>query len=155
MQIDDIKSALENFDKVKIGVIGDFALDIYYNLIQNTGENSIETGRPVVYGSSIKSQLGAAGNIANNLVTLGVKDIYAFGLVGDDILGRELKYQLNNKKINVASLISLDCSWETYTYVKPLENKDEISRLDFGSQNISNDESINTLLENLKKILNS
>ena len=151
MQIEEIKNTLKNFDKVSIGVIGDFALDIYYNIKQNTGENSIETGRPVVYGSSIKSQLGAAANIANNLVTIGVKNIFAFGLLGNDILGRELKYQLNDKKINIESLISLDKDWETYTYVKPLENKDEISRLDFGSQNFSSNESLNILLENLKK----
>ena len=88
----EIQNLLKSLENVRIGVIGDFALDINYDLNQNTGENSIETGKPVLYGTSIKSYPGAAGNIVNNIISLNVKNVSVFGFIGDDILGRELLY---------------------------------------------------------------
>ncbi|MBK7106996.1 MAG: HAD hydrolase-like protein [Ignavibacteriae bacterium] len=150
MKIFEINKILEKFEKIKVGVIGDFALDIYYDQIQNTGENSIETGKPVLYGSSIKSYLGAAGNIVNNLVSLSAKNIYAFGFVGNDILGRELLFQLKEKNVNTENLLCINKVWETYTYIKPLENKEEISRIDFGSLNFAEKNYLDIILNNLK-----
>lgn len=146
----EIQKLLKSVEKVRVGVIGDFALDIYYSLDQNTGEYSHETGKPVLYGSSIKSHLGAAGNIVNNIASLGVKDISVFGFIGDDILGRELNYQLNKINVNTKNLITIYEDWETYAYIKPIERKKEVSRLDFGSSNLTNEEQMKTLVENLK-----
>ena len=146
----EIQVLLKSIENVRVGVIGDFALDIYYSLEQNTGEYSHETGKPVFYGSSIKSELGAAGNIVNNIASLGVKNISVFGFIGDDVLGRELIYQLNQKNVNTEYLITISENWETYAYFKPSERKKEISRLDFGSSNEPNELQMKTLLENLK-----
>ncbi|MFZ1290242.1 MAG: PfkB family carbohydrate kinase [Melioribacteraceae bacterium] len=150
MKTQEIQKILENFENVKVGVIGDFALDIYFDQIQNTGENSLETGKPVLYGSAIKSYLGAAGNIVNNIVSLGVKNISVFGFVGNDILGRELLFQLKEKKVNTENLLCINKVWETYTYIKPLENKEEISRIDFGSSNFAEKNYLDIILNNLK-----
>ena len=146
----EIQKLLKSVENVRVGVIGDFALDIYYNIDKNTGEHSLETGKPVFYGSSIISHLGAAGNIVNNIVSLGVKDISVFGFIGDDVLGRELSYQLNNKNVDTQSLITINEDWETYAYMKPTERKEEDSRLDFGSSNQPNQSQLKILLENLK-----
>ena len=151
----EIQKLLKSVENVRVGVIGDFALDIYYSLEQNTGEYSLETGEPVFYGSSISSHLGAAGNIVNNISSLGVKDISVFGFIGDDVLGRELIYQLNQKHVNTQNLITISEGWETYAYFKPSEMKKEVSRLDFGSSNEINELQMKALLENLKsKIVN-
>ncbi len=146
----EINDLLKSLETVRVGVIGDFALDLYYNLNKNTGENSIETGKPVFYGTSIQSNLGAAGNIVNNILALGVKNVSVFGMVGNDILGRELQYQLNQKGVNSENLLILNQEWETYAYVKPFQRKEEGSRLDFGSMNKPNEEYLNNLLNNLQ-----
>ncbi len=145
----EIQKLLKSVENVRVGVIGDFALDIYYDLDQNTGEYSLETGKPVLYGSSIKSHLGAAGNIVNNIASLGVKDISVFGFIGDDVLGRELMFQLNQKNVNTKDLITMPEGWETYAYIKPIERKQEVSRLDFGSSNETDEVQISALLEKL------
>ena len=151
MNKNEIKNILNEFENVKVGVIGDFALDIYYDLTQNTGENSLETGKPVLYGSEIKSYLGAAGNIVNNIVALGVKNVFVFGFVGNDIIGRELIYQLKEKNVNTENLLQINESWETCAYIKPIENKEEISRLDFGSLNQTDKTQLDALFEKLKR----
>ncbi len=146
----EIEKLLQSLVDVKVGVIGDFALDVYYELNQNTGEFSIETGKPVTYGSNIKTYLGAAGNIVNNVISLGVKDVSVFGFVGNDILGRELISLFNEKKVDAENLIVLENNWETYAYIKPFERKEEGNRLDFGSLNKPPDAEIDKLLNNLK-----
>lgn len=145
-----MKEIFNSIKNLRVGVIGDFALDIYYDSNQNTGEFSIETGKPVFYGSSIKTFLGAAGNIVNNIVSLGVKDISVFGFIGDDILGRELEYQLNKIGANTESLLTLKQPWETYAYVKPIKMKEESSRLDFGSSNKSTEQKLELIFDNLR-----
>ncbi|MBK8946210.1 MAG: HAD hydrolase-like protein [Ignavibacteriae bacterium] len=151
MKISEIKKIFSDFENLKVGVFGDFALDIYYNLIQNTGENSIETGKPVLYGSSIKTNLAAAGNIVNNLISLGIKNVFAFGFIGNDILGREILFQLKEKNVNIDSILSINNIWETFTYIKPLENKEEISRIDFGSLNFPEKDYTDILINKLSK----
>jgi hypothetical protein len=45
-----------------VAVIGDFALDMYYNECGPIGENSVETGRPVFGATAPHTAPGAAGN---------------------------------------------------------------------------------------------
>lgn len=145
-----MEKLFQSFKNLRVAVIGDFALDLSYNLNKNTGEFSIETGMPVTYGSSVSSCPGAAGNIVNNIISLGVENVSVFGFVGDDIFGRELKNLFIQKGVNCDSLIELEENWETYTYVKPFERKEEVSRLDFGSYNIAPIEQIHKLLDSLR-----
>jgi bifunctional ADP-heptose synthase (sugar kinase/adenylyltransferase) len=47
---------------LNVAVIGDFALDMYYNECGPIGENSVETGRPVFGATAPHTAPGAAGN---------------------------------------------------------------------------------------------
>jgi len=120
---------------LRIGVLGDFAVDVYYPLEAETGELSLETRKAVHRGGKIRTTLGAAGNVVNNFCTLGVSEIKVFGLRADDLWGRELIHLLHEKNVNTSGLILQDQQWESCAYVKPMLGKEEDNRLDFGSYN--------------------
>ncbi|MEL6253515.1 MAG: PfkB family carbohydrate kinase [Bacteroidota bacterium] len=131
----NLNSIFSSIRNLKIGVLGDFALDFYYDLERETGEISIETGKEVFHGSSPRPIPGGAGTIVNNLSALAVQDIYCFGLIGKDIFGRELRYQLKNRGADLSGIIEVDEAWDSYVYTKAYTKSVEGNRVDFGSQN--------------------
>ena len=60
-------------------------------------ETSIETGLPVYNVVEVRSQPGAAGTILNNLVALGIGEVFAVGFCGDDGEGYELRQALASR----------------------------------------------------------
>ena len=124
-----------NYAKLRIAVVGDFCLDRYLEIDPSKAETSIETGLPVHNVVNVRAQPGAAGTVLNNLVALGVGQIFPVGFCGDDGEGFELRRAL-------AALrgVNLDhfhtTQWRrTFTYCKPLimepgEPPRELSRLD-------------------------
>ncbi|MDI9484074.1 MAG: PfkB family carbohydrate kinase [Bacillota bacterium] len=117
---------------LKIMVIGDFFLDSYLLIDPTKEELSRETGKTAhqVVGSRLTP--GAAGNVAKNLRTLGVKDVVAVGALGLDGYGYELRKSLRGLGVDIGHL--LECSNRiTPTYIKPvigLESQEELNRLD-------------------------
>src|SRR6201985_169930 len=78
------------YSNLRIGVVGDFCLDRYLEIDPARSEVSIETGLPVPNVVRVRSQPGAAGTILNNLVALGVGQIFPVGFCGEDGEGYEL-----------------------------------------------------------------
>src|SRR5205807_7915474 len=70
----------------------------------------------------VRSYPGAAGTIINNLAALGVKEVVAISVIGDDGEGYELRQALADVKIvNTRSLFSLGKNeFRTPTYTKPM-----------------------------------
>ena len=135
MDLQALSSAISAFEKLRVGVLGDFALDFYYHLQIDTAEKSIETGKEVFHGSRPRPVPGGAGTIVNNLKALGVQGIYCFGLTGNDLFGRELRHLLQKRGVNMDGLIEVDEAWDSYVYAKPLIQDIEANRIDFGSRN--------------------
>jgi rfaE bifunctional protein kinase chain/domain len=77
--IPKLKRLLPNFQKMKIGVLGDLMLDRY--LWGHATRLSPEAAVPVVDLVSQSQCLGGAGNVAANLAALGVH-VELFGVVG-------------------------------------------------------------------------
>src|SRR6188508_3612731 len=75
---------------LRVAVVGDFCLDRYLEIDPARQEISIETGLPVHNVVRVRSQPGAAGTILNNLVALGVGEIFPVGFCGEDGEGYEL-----------------------------------------------------------------
>jgi len=128
----------EIFKKIrdlKVGVLGDFALDVYFQQNTQTGETSLETGKPVFHASQLKAAPGAAGNVVANAAALKPKALYALGVVGPDLFGQELFRALSRVGANTRGLIIQEKEFQTFTYVKPHEGRKESSRLDFGAGN--------------------
>ena len=133
---------------VRVAVVGDFALDVYFDINRETGESSIETGKSVHYGASLRTSMGGASNVVNNLHTLGVNDIHVFGTTGNDMLGHELHRLFTGIGVNTDNFI-VDETLSSCAYVKPFADGAEDSRIDFGTDSGPSAESKSRILKAL------
>jgi rfaE bifunctional protein kinase chain/domain len=104
----------------RIAIVGDFCLDRYLEIDPTRRETSLETGLPVHNVVKVRAQPGGAGTILNNLIALGVGEIYPVGFAGVDGEGFELRRALASQ-----AAVRLDYFVETplrrtFTYCKPL-----------------------------------
>ncbi len=132
MKPEKLTKIIHKFNHLKFAVLGDFALDFYYDLQIDSGELSLETQEIVHFGSKPSISLGAAGNLAKNLRNLGIQ-VDCFGIKGDDLFGRELDYQL--EKMGLGNYLMVHPYFDTTVYSKPLINLKETNRIDFGTNN--------------------
>jgi rfaE bifunctional protein kinase chain/domain len=108
------------YAKLRLAVVGDFCLDRYLEIDPTKQEISIETNLPVHNVVNIRSQPGAAGTILNNLVALGIGEIFPVGFAGEDGEGMELSRALRSKAgVNMAHFFYTG-QRRTFTYTKPL-----------------------------------
>jgi rfaE bifunctional protein kinase chain/domain len=124
------------YPRLRVAVVGDFCLDRYLEIDPARTEVSIETGRPVHNVVRVRSQPGAAGTILNNLVALGVGEIYAVGFCGEDGEGWELQRCLRQQGGVLLDHWIQTSDRRTFTYTKPLiirpgKPPEEQDRLDF------------------------
>ena len=120
---------------LRIAVVGDYSCDRYLEIDPSREEVSIETGLPVYNVTKVRAQPGASGTVLNNLVALGINEIWPIGFCGDDGEGFELQRAL--KKLPG---VQMDYFFEsdqqcTFTYCKPLvmdsgKPPRELNRLD-------------------------
>ena len=123
------------FARLRVGVVGDFSLDRYFDIDPARAETSIETGLPVHNVTSVRCSPGAAGNIVQNLGALGAGTLWPLGYCGEDGEGFELL-----RALRAVPGVSLDNflrtpERRTFTYTKPLvhtpgQSPVELSRLD-------------------------
>jgi rfaE bifunctional protein kinase chain/domain len=122
--------------KLRIGLIGDICLDRYLEIDPDKEEMSIETGLQVHNVVNVRSQPGGAGTILNNLVALGVAEIFPVSFAGEDGEGFELRRALERQPgVRLDFFIQTNLR-RTFTYSKPLRvipglPPVELNRLDF------------------------
>lgn len=126
---------LQSIATLRIGIVGDFSLDRYFDIDPAHHEISIETGLPVHNVTRVRCQPGASGNITANLAALGTSQLFPVGYSGDDGEGFELRRAL--QRIPGVDLTHFQTTPErqTFTYSKPLlhhpgQPPEELSRLD-------------------------
>lgn len=139
--------------QLRVGVIGDFALDLYFDYLTKTGERSLETGLDVHWGYQPRASLGAAGNVVQNLLALGVKQIWAIGCVGPDLFGREMRHLFEQQGVHTDHLLTATDGWDTCVYTKPMQGHTEANRIDFGNRNNLSDKLFTQLLDALSHLL--
>ena len=114
------ESITSSYEKLRILVVGDFCLDRYLEIDPGKQETSIETGLPVYNVVNVRAQPGAAGTILNNLVALGVGQIFPVGFCGEDGEGSELRRALEAKPgVKLTGFVQTS-DRRTFTYCKPL-----------------------------------
>jgi rfaE bifunctional protein kinase chain/domain len=118
-----------------VGVLGDLFLDRYLDIDATLTEPSIETGLDAYQVVRVRSSPGAAGTVINNLAALGVREIVALSVIGDDGEGFELRQALRALgQVDLAHVITAD-GRRTPTYTKPMLREPgrpprELNRLD-------------------------
>ena len=131
----ELNALLAALPAVRVGVLGDFCLDVYWTMDHSASELSVETGLPTRPARHQRYELGGAGTIVNNLLAMGVRQVAVFGVVGADPFGRELQRLLTERGIDSRGLLTQATSWDTPVFLKPIRDDREENRIDFGNFN--------------------
>ena len=153
MTNDRLPIILSRIRQASIGILGDFCLDAYWDLDAGTLAPSIETGKPTYAVHTQRYSLGGAGNVANNVAALGAKSVQAFGVIGNDLFGREMVRVLHEANIETPGIIVQPNQWDTPVYAKPYLGADEQDRIDFGRFNALAGSTTDTLIGELESSL--
>jgi len=119
---------------VRAAVLGDLAIDAYWDLDVECTERSLETGRPISRVEAQRYGLGGAGNVVDNLCRLGLASVEALGVVGRDPFGRELCALLEAAGAGTRGVLRRE-GWQTVVFAKPHRDGIEQDRIDFGGLN--------------------
>lgn len=118
LQLQRLKQLLRSFADLRLGVIGDFFLDAYFDCDPQLDEPSLETGKNCYQVVRLRRQAGAAGTVAANLVALGIGHIEAVGFCGDDGEGYELRRAMARLGLDLTGFFCCPDRF-TPTYGKP------------------------------------
>jgi rfaE bifunctional protein kinase chain/domain len=122
-------SIIRKFPGVNILVLGDIMLDEY---IEGSIERiSPEAPIPVVsiFNREADRRPGGAANVFNNLSSLGGKNIFMCGIVGDDAAGEALKKQLHARGAEIAGLV-VEPGRPTTVKTRIIAHNQQVIRLD-------------------------
>ena len=124
-------------------VIGDLMIDHY--LWGKCERISPEAPVQVLNVQKESSVLGGAGNVINNLFALGSK-VDVISVIGDDLVGNELKFLLEKIDISTSNLI-IEKNRKTSKKSRLIASQQQVLRYDNESiENISS-KSVNTVLK--------
>lgn len=90
MTLARLQEILAGFGRLHITVVGDLFLDRWWEVDRSLDEPSVETGLTAYQVTGRRQSAGAAGTVLNNLAALGIGDVQAVSMVGDDGEGFEL-----------------------------------------------------------------
>ncbi|MBQ9486313.1 MAG: D-glycero-beta-D-manno-heptose-7-phosphate kinase [Selenomonadaceae bacterium] len=136
-------------EKCRVLVVGDVMIDKYYH--GDVHKFASDAPVPVAKIFKRRSSLGAAANIANNLVLSGCKT-YLAGFVGDDHNFETLSEQLTKSGINQDGLITTESP--TTTKVRIISGHQQMFRMDFEDSSPKADKHFAKLESYVKKRLN-
>ena len=133
-----------NFSDVKVLVVGDMMLDIYYT--GDVSRISPEAPVPVVKISDTTNRLGGACNVANNLSHIDA-NVRLLGLASDDIHGKILKKMLDDIKV---SYQLYDFQKNTTSKLRVIGSRQQIARLDFEDDTVLDKPSVDKITKDIK-----
>lgn len=153
MKIEHVQQILSSLSKVSVAVYGDFSLDAYLMLDPRGGETSVETGLKTNAVAKHYYSLGGASNIVANIAALKPKSCRVFGVIGNDIFGRELVRQLEQLRVDTTDLAIQSENFDTIVFGKPYISGQEKPRIDFGFFNRRTEETDELIISNLRKAM--
>ncbi len=148
-----LETLLQEIRGVRIAVVGDYCLDAYWELDKALSEISLETGLATRGVRHQRYSLGGAGNVAANLIAMGVGQVEAVGALGEDPFGRELLRLLREGGIGTDGIAIQGTDWATPVYIKPVEDHQEQGRIDLGGANRLDSAAAAALLAALRRKL--
>ncbi|MGA2089986.1 MAG: D-glycero-beta-D-manno-heptose-7-phosphate kinase [Endomicrobiales bacterium] len=117
---------IPKFKQQNILVIGDMMVDKF--VWGKVSRISPEAPVPVVEVNRETQALGGAGNVAGNLASLGAM-VYITGVVGDDLVGEQLRDDLRARNIRTEKLVT-DCSRPTSIKTRIIAQHQQVVRVD-------------------------
>jgi len=142
---DKVRSIQKTGKKPVILVIGDIMIDHY--IWGNASRLSPEAPVPIVNVKNETTTLGGAGNLTQNLVSLGAT-VTVGGVIGDDDAGKQLTEILANEGVETSTLI-IDVTRPTTVKTRVLAGNQQIVRIDREFTNALTDELENELLDKI------
>jgi rfaE bifunctional protein kinase chain/domain len=115
--------------KARVLVVGDPMLDRYWH--GSVDRISPEAPVPVVKVSREEERIGAAANVAYNVVTLGAQATF-LGVVGDDEPGHRLEALL--RETGIATHLKRDPRLRTTVKLRVIGRHQQLLRMDFESE---------------------
>lgn len=135
-----LEEILRKIQKVRIALIGDICLDVYWRADMAKSELSRETPHFPLPVIDEWMSPGAGSNAASNIAALKPSVTHILGVIGKDWRGDVLKQELANRNIDTSSVIT-SSSRVTNAYCKPLRKgisslEYEDPRIDFANYDI-------------------
>ncbi len=121
-----LNNILEKFPKAKVLIVGDLILDRF--IYGESRRISPEAPVPVVEVNYETYQLGGAGNVANNIISLG-GSVSVVGLVGNDYPAEILLKELNKKNIDTGGIFT-DKAIKTSIKTRVIAGHQQVVRFD-------------------------
>lgn len=139
MNLATLNRILEKIPSLRVTLIGDGCVDIYWHADMRLSELSREVPHHPLPIVREQFSLGAGGNVLANLSALGAKDIRYVGCIGNDWRGAIFKRLLDEIHVSDKYLVTSD-SVITAAYCKPIRHgispvANEDPRLDFTNLN--------------------
>lgn len=152
----EVREITEKIKSCKIGIIGDFCVDIYWHADMTLSELSRETPHYPLPVTTEKTSMGAGGNVAANLAALSPEKIYAISLIGDDWRGMLLRSLIKKSGISDEYIIETEGRF-TNAYCKPMRHGIsatvyEDPRLDFENRIAISEETENKVIKHLREL---
>jgi D-glycero-beta-D-manno-heptose-7-phosphate kinase len=141
----DWSSVIDNFKNFQILVIGDIMLDRF--VWGKVNRISQEAPVPIVNVKNIDNRLGGAGNVLNNIISLG-GNAFLCGLVGNDKDSIYVKEKLESMNLSTEGLI-IDDTRSTTVKTRVIAQRQQLIRYDFESITKAN----NNILDKIDTIV--
>lgn len=126
MKTPELLSFISKFKNARVLVIGDLMIDEY--IWGSVSRISPEAPVPVVSVTSESLRLGGAGNVVNNIYTLGGK-VWIGGVVGNDEMGRKVIQDLHKMGIDTRA-VAVEPDWITTVKTRIIAHHQQVVRYD-------------------------
>lgn len=151
MKKQDLIKIAKNFSKGRVAVLGDFMLDHYvYGQVERI---SPEAPIPILLAGREEDCPGGAGNTARNAASLGAK-VLAFGVIGQDEMGDNLKKQLQQDQIDTTCLLE-DENRSTISKSRIIASNQHVVRVDRENGGVISADKEDELIKKIKEKLNN
>ena len=152
----NLEALLAGLRRVRMAVIGDMCLDVYWHADMRRSELSRETPHYPLPVTEERFSPGGAANVCANAAALGVAEVRALGVVGDDWRGAVLRRCFRQQGI-LDSALAEEAGRITNAYCKPIRHgisdvAYEDPRLDFADSRPLGRQTEQRLLSHLRTL---
>ncbi len=147
----DIKKIFDDFNKLKVLIIGDVMVDSYiWGAVERI---SPEAPVPIVSVKKKDFRLGGAANVALNVASLGAKPILC-ALIGDDDDGKKLIQRLDEGGLSKEGIV-VSTHRPTTVKTRIIASNQHVVRVDEESDKVVNAQEEREILQRIEKLLPS